>query len=333
MSYGVPESTLRKLASGARQSERAIVVGGRDGFIEWANDAWTRVTGYALHESISKPIHAFLEGVDIDAGVVDFVARCFREGRVCELELPLAPPGREALWIELRVEPLFDAVGEVSDFIAMATDVSERRRAEAEVCLREVDLSELVARVVVQERSRLTERVEFDLDLDRALPLALADVEKIETLVARRIAHGIESIGEGWGTVTLWTGILGQGRGPVYSGNLWQGLPPGQWVFLEVHDTGGHPDGIFHTAIREPFLSAGHAGHGVRFEDARACLRAQGGELRMESSPVDGTSVVMLFPFATEDSGWQLAPEAAPAAGGLSARARRSPRASSAGRR
>lgn len=329
MRYGVPESTLRKLVSGARQSERAIVVGGRDGFVEWANDAWTRVTGYALHESISKPIQAFLEGVDIDPGAVEFVARCFREGRVCELELPLVPPGRDALWIQLRVEPLFDAAGEVSDFIATATDVSERKRAEAEARLSEVDLSALVAGVAARERSRLTERVEFDADLDRALPLVLADTEKIETLVARRIAHGIESIGDGWGTVTLWTGILGQGRGPLYGGNLWQGLPPGQWVFLEVHDTGGHPDGIHHTAIREPFLSAGHAGHGLRYEDARACLRAQGGELRVESSPVDGTSVVILFPFATEDSGWQRGADRARA--GVSERARRSPRPSSAG--
>jgi PAS domain S-box-containing protein len=305
VSHGLPESTLRKLASGVRDSERAIVVGSRDGFIEWANDAWTRVTGYALHESVSKPVHQFLEGVDIDPGAVEFVGRSFREGRPCELELELAPPGRTPLWIQLRVEPLFDAQGAVSDFIAMATDISERKRAASAVRLSEVDLSDLAERVALRERARLTETVEIDADLARGLPLVLADPEKIESLVARRIAHGIESIGGGWGTVTLWTGILGEGRGPLFDGNLWQGLPPGQWVFLEIHDTGGHPDGIHHVGVTEPFLSTGFEGYALRFEDARACVREQGGELRMQSSPVDGTSVVMLFPYATEDSGWQ----------------------------
>jgi PAS domain S-box-containing protein len=302
--YGVPESTLRKLASSARRSERAIVVGNRDGFIEWANDAWTRVTGYALHESVSKPIHGFLEGVDIDPAAVDFVGRCFQEGRVCELELALTPPGRRELWIELRVEPLVDARGEVSDFIATATDVTERKRAEAGAGLAEVDLSQLAARVAEGQRHRLGERGALDFDLDPGLPLVLSDPRKLESLVARRIAHGIESLGEAWGTITLWTGILGGSRGPIYGQDPARGLPPGQWVFLEVHDSGGHPDGVHHTAVTEPFLSTTNASDPLRYAEAEAWLREQGGELRMESSPIEGTSVVMLFPYASDDSGW-----------------------------
>ena len=62
----IPESIERKLATGARQSDRAIVVGNRAGVIEWANDAWTRVAGYSLQESIDKPVSGFLEDIDID---------------------------------------------------------------------------------------------------------------------------------------------------------------------------------------------------------------------------------------------------------------------------
>jgi PAS domain S-box-containing protein len=301
MSYGVPESALRKLASGACASERAIVVGDRDGFIEWANDAWTRVTGYPLHESISKPVYGFLEGVDIDPVAVDFVARCFREGRVCELDLALTPPGRGEIWIQLRVEPLFGVGGEVSDFIATASDISERKRAESRARLAEVDLSSLAAEVGRRERSRLGERGELDADLDPTLPLVLADAGKLEALIARRIAHGIESLGEAWGTVTLWSGILGCSDGPLCGGELWQSIPPGHWVFLEIHDSGGHPDGIHHGAVTEPFLSTAYAGHSVRYADAESWLREQGAEIRMHSSPVAGTSVLMLFPYASGD--------------------------------
>ena len=301
----VPESTLRKLASGASQSERAIVVGNRTGMIEWANDAWTRVTGYALHESISKPVYGFLGDVDIDPGVVEFVAACFRQGRVCELEIPLTPPGRAQLWIELRVEPLFDVRGEVSDFIATATDVSERRRAGSGVSLSEVDLSGLAIRAIRRHRSVLGDTVDFDRCLESGLPLVLADLQRLEGLVDRAIVRASESIGSGWGTITLWTGILGEGDGPLHTGNLWRGLPPGQWIFLEIHDTGGRPAGTAVAPVSEPFLTASLPGQAVRYADAAAAVRAMGGELRLESSLPDGTALVFLFPFASEDSGWQ----------------------------
>ena len=58
--FVIPPGVARKLARGADDNANAIVVGNRAGVIEWANDAWTRVTGYALDESISKPVLSFL---------------------------------------------------------------------------------------------------------------------------------------------------------------------------------------------------------------------------------------------------------------------------------
>ncbi len=300
----IPTSVQRKLASGAHQSERAIVVGNRAGVIEWANDAWTRVTGYPLDDSTSKPVTSFLAGVDVDPGVVDFVAGCFGQGRVCELELPLTPPGRKQLWVQLRVEPLFDARGEVSDFIASATDITERKQAEQSGRLIEVDLSSLAARAVVGQQALVGDTVGLDVELARGLPLVLADEEGVEALVARLIARGSEAIGGGWGTVTVWTGILGDSLGPIHSRNLWPGLPEGHWLFLEVHDTGSQPGGNGSSRVTEPFLTTRSPGHAMRYAEAESRLRAQGAELRMESDFVDGTSVVLLFPVATDDSGW-----------------------------
>jgi PAS domain S-box-containing protein len=305
----VPASVERKLASGARQSERAIVVGNRAGVIEWANDAWTRVTGYALNESVSKPVMGILSEAEIDADVVDFVASCFEQGRMCELELALKPPQRPpdqgSLWIHLRIEPLFDTRGEVSDFIASATDITDRKRADEYTCLEEVDLSAIATRALVAEQPFLGDTVFLDAALGRGLPLVLADPDCVELLVSRLVSRGNEAIGPAWGTITVWTGILGEGEGPIYSGNLMRDLPPGHWVFLEVHDTGGQPDGTGSGIVTEPFLSTRSSGHATRYAEAESRLRTQGAQIRMESSYVDGTSVVLLFPFASEDSGWQ----------------------------
>ena len=97
-----------KLAASARLSDNAIALGNRAGIIEWANPAWTRVTGHALDRFTGKPVGDFLERIDLEPDVVDFVGGCFREKKVCEIDLPLTTPAGASIWVHLRVEPLLD---------------------------------------------------------------------------------------------------------------------------------------------------------------------------------------------------------------------------------
>jgi hypothetical protein len=170
-----------------------------------------------------------------------------------------------------------------------------------------VDLSAIAARALVAESRFFGDTVVLDAALRRNLPLVVADPECVESLVSRLVSRGNEAIGTAWGTITVWTGILGEGAGPLYSGDLMRGLPPGHWVYLEVHDSGGQPGGTGTGIVTEPFLSTRSPGHVTRYAEAESLLQAQGAQIRLESSYVDGTSVVLLFPFASEDSGWQAA--------------------------
>jgi PAS domain S-box-containing protein len=111
-------------------SEDAIVVGNRAGIVEWANDAWTRMTGRAIDETVHKPVTHFLERANIDRSVLDFVQANFVTGKHCVVELPFESEEAGARWIHLEVDPYRDALGEVSDFVAVATDITERREAE-----------------------------------------------------------------------------------------------------------------------------------------------------------------------------------------------------------
>ncbi len=304
--FEVPRATARKLAEGAGRSESAIVVGNRAGIIEWANDAWTRVTGYALDDSISKPVSHFLERVDVGPDLVDFVASCFQQGKTCEVEFPLKTPEDKQLWIQLCVEPLLGESGEVSDFIATATDISGRKRAEVAPALDEWDLSALAADVCDRHAALLGPMIDCELELAPDLPFVVADGALLADLADRLVSRAIESIASGWGTITIWTGVLGEGLGPIFAGDLRSDLPAGHYAFLEVHDTGGASSSTTATAVAEPFLSSRHARHAITYATAELLVRAQGGELRIESCRATGTSVVLLFPFASEDSGWHV---------------------------
>lgn len=176
----VSPAIARKIAARASRADEAVVVGTRAGVIEWANAAWSRVTGYAVDDAVDKPIGWLLDAADIDASVVDFVQRHFLGGRRCEVELPVNTPDGRHLWIHLDVEPFRDEQGEVADFVAVATDITARRMGE-------LALEERIARALAESAEdpdasapRLAAR---DLVDRRATPRSL-DAATLESLVA-----------------------------------------------------------------------------------------------------------------------------------------------------
>jgi hypothetical protein len=185
----------------------------------------------------------------------------------------------------------------VSDFIAIATDITERKRVQASSEVAEIDLSVLAARAAQAHESVLGPCADLDLGLAEDLPLVLADPSLVGGLIERLICRAAVDVGEGWGTVSVSTGVLGARPGPLFTGDLFQGLRGGHYAFVEVHDTGGGPRGSQRTVTTEPFLSSHFPRHAIRYTTVELLVRNLGGELRLESSWADGTFVVMLLPF------------------------------------
>lgn len=288
----------QRLTQNAQNSDTAIVLGNRAGVIEWANRAWSKVTGYALDRYVRKPVGDFLDRLDIEPDVVRFVGDCFRQGKPCEVDVPLSTPAGEPIWIHLRVEPIFDAYGEASEFIAVATDITERKRAEFGAEIGEVDLSTLARESVEKQRAVLHDMTAYDLCLAPHLPLVLADALLLKGLLERLICRAADATRGGWGTLSISTGVLGSDAPALYQGNLWRGLPHGQYAFLEVHDTGTAPHAGYHQVIEEPFLTSRYPRSSLRLASVRQLLANQGGEIRLQSSSWCGTSVVILLPYA-----------------------------------
>jgi PAS domain S-box-containing protein len=302
----MPAWALGKLPEAAADGQNAVALGNRAGIIEWANSAWQRVSGYDLERFIQKPVAALLEHVEFETSVVDFVAGCIHENKACEVDVPLTTPSGENVWIHLRVEPMLDAAGEVSDFVAIARDITAAKHAElreretAEASITAIDLSELARSVALAHIDSLHPMSAYDLWLGEDLPFVLAAPSLLEGLVGRLIRRATACMCGGWGTLSVSTGLLGGDAGTVYSGNLYRGLPHAQFAYLEVHDTGNGPSGGEHRAIEEPFITNHYSDEPLRLAAARRLLARQDGEIRLASSPWFGTSVVLLLPYSVE---------------------------------
>ena len=297
---------LGNRAEAAADGNHAVALGNRAGIIEWANSAWTRVTGYDLGRFVHKPVGALLDHVKLEPSVVDFVGGCISANKVCEIDVPLTTPAGANVWVHLRVEPVLDAAGEVSDFVAVAQDVTEAKHADlrehetADAVIAEIDLSELARTLTRAHVDSLHPMTSYDLWLGKDLPFVLADPSLLDGLVGRLICRAAASMRGGWGTLSVSTGLLGNDAVTIYSGNLYRGLPHAQYAYLEVHDTGNAPSGGDQRAIEEPFLTNHYPDEPLRLATARRLLGRHGGEIRLASSSWFGTSVVLLLPYSVE---------------------------------
>jgi PAS domain S-box-containing protein len=228
----VVDAASSEAASGREPLAR--VVGDLAGVVEWANDAFARLTGIPLAETVHKPVTRFLERAGLEPEVVDFVAQHFFEGRTCRLEFPYERPDGRRLEILLEVDALRDASGEIDRFVAVArarsdeparidgrsaarpTARSERGQADRlgpgrssddggrELASRApgLDLSHEVERVVLDAAQRVRASASefqlpaFDLELDPALDPIAGTRAALEGLVEALLESALQALFE-----------------------------------------------------------------------------------------------------------------------------------------
>ncbi|MBB4010815.1 PAS domain S-box protein [Niveibacterium umoris] len=126
------ENTL--LAQVVERTTNPVIITDAAGAISWVNAAFTRQTGWLIHESVGQHIGALLSGADTDPAARQRLAAAFARGQaVRESEiLNYARDGR-SYWAQVDVQPVFDDRGAVVQFIEVQTDITERKKAELRI--------------------------------------------------------------------------------------------------------------------------------------------------------------------------------------------------------
>ena len=125
------EKQLRLLALVARSTDNGVVITDAAGRTEWANDAFTRHTGYALAEVLGQRLDVLLQGPDTDPAAV----RRIGERLAAQAPFSVTVLGRkksgEKRWLAMDVTPARDGAGGVTQFVAVYRDVTFRKEVEA----------------------------------------------------------------------------------------------------------------------------------------------------------------------------------------------------------
>jgi PAS domain S-box-containing protein len=127
------DDELAKLAMVASRTSNAVIIANERTQIEWVNDAFTRLFGHSADDVRGRSPSEILLGPESNRDSVRAVANHVARGEGWKGEFVVYHRSGRPAWVELEVQPLVDAQGHRTRFMAILTDISERKKSEQEL--------------------------------------------------------------------------------------------------------------------------------------------------------------------------------------------------------
>jgi len=171
-----------------------------------------------------------------------------------------------------------------------------------------IDLSVHVRELATLLETTISKKVQLRLELTQDLPAVMADITQLQQIVMNLVINGAEAIGDQRGTVLVTTGVQAIDEFYVQSLFASEGIDPGTYVYLEVHDTGCGMDEETKSRIFDPFFTTKFTGRGLGLAAVMGIVRGHRGAIKVYSSPGKGTTFKVFFP-ASDEAAVRPAPE------------------------
>jgi PAS domain S-box-containing protein len=165
--------------------------------------------------------------------------------------------------------------------------------------LRPIDLNEIVSGMSQLLELGKSRQVTLRLILGEQLPAIEADPTQLRQVVMNLIINAAEAIGDRAGLITVTTGTMTCDQAYLTESNLDESLPPGEYVFVEVSDTGCGMSDEVRGSIFDPFFSTKFTGRGLGLAAVLGIVRSHRGAIKVDSEPGRGSTFRVLFPACT----------------------------------
>jgi PAS domain S-box-containing protein len=124
---------VQKLSLVASKARYGVTIADAEGRAEWVNDGFTRLTGYAATDVLGKKPGELLQGPGTNPKTIRDIGLHLQNQQRVSTEILNYTKDGLAFWVALEIEPVFDAQGKLTNFIATQTDITDRRAYEAEL--------------------------------------------------------------------------------------------------------------------------------------------------------------------------------------------------------
>jgi len=189
-------------------------------------------------------------------------------------------------------------------------DIERASRRAADLCrqmlaysgkgrfvIQALNVNDLVKEMAHLLSVSISKKVVIRYDFADHLPSVRADATQLRQVVMNLITNASEAIGDRSGLIALASGVMNCDAAYLEAtvGDV-SPREPGQYVFLEVRDTGLGMDGDTVSRIFDPFFSTKFAGRGLGLAAVLGIVRGHKGALRVDSVRGKGTTFRVLLP-------------------------------------
>ena len=217
------------------------------------------------------------------------------------LDMPDASPARP--WVE-----------EIRKAGLRASDLTNQMLAysgKGQFIIERVSLNALVEEMSHLLRMSVSKSAVLNYNLAPDLPMIEGDATQLRQIVMNLILNASDALGEKSGVISISTGVIYADSDYLTGPLVDEALEEGDYVFLEVADTGCGMDEATLGRIFDPFFTTKFTGRGLGLAAVLGIIRGHAGTAKVDSVPGEGTVFRVLFP-----SRGRSAAEQKPAPGG-----------------
>ncbi|GIW13304.1 MAG: hypothetical protein KatS3mg062_0743 [Tepidiforma sp.] len=221
------------------------------------------------------------------------------------MELPPESPARQTvLDIETAAQRAAELTRQMLAYSGKGKFVIERLNLS-----RVVEEMAHLLEVSVSKRAVLKYRFAPDL------PAIEGDATQLRQVIMNLITNASDAIGDRSGVISISTGLMHADAAYLKTAYMDDDLPEGDYVYLEVADTGVGMDEETAARIFDPFFTTKFTGRGLGLAAVLGIVRSHRGAIKLYTEPGRGTTFKILFPAAGAAPAVALAQEgAAPSA-------------------
>jgi PAS domain S-box-containing protein len=157
-----------------------------------------------------------------------------------------------------------------------------------------VDVSPIVEGMFELLKFSVSKHARLEIDLGRDLPAVGANEAQLRQVVMNLVMNASDAIGEGTGVIRVATSGVKVGHDSLAARP--NRLAEGDYVQLEVADTGRGIPSEVRTKVFDPFFTTKTSGHGLGLAIVDGIVRGLGGTIHLTSELGKGTTFRILLP-------------------------------------
>lgn len=184
------ESELRKLYEAVEQSPASVIITDTDARIQYANKRAVEITGYSREEFIGANPSVLKSGRMEEETYKD-LWKTISSGKVWSGNLLNRKKNGDLYWEAAQISPIFDSAGNITNYLAVKEDITEKVKTEQELNSYRNHLEELVkdrTAEIETINSELMREIKEKEEAQRLLSESLEKQKELNSLKSRFIS-------------------------------------------------------------------------------------------------------------------------------------------------